>query len=97
MGNEGTVSPAVLERRSAAPRSRWERFTRSPLRAALAALAGAGLMAAYAHFIGCRTGTCLLTSNVWTASIYGAAVGALVGWPGRREDRDQGRGPAPRG
>jgi hypothetical protein len=91
------VAPADLERRSDARRSRWERFTRSPLRAAGGALAGAALMAAYAHFIGCRTGTCLLTSNVWIASIYGAVVGALVGWPGRRESRDQVRGSTPRG
>jgi hypothetical protein len=91
------AAPADLERPSLARRSRWERFARSPLRAAVAALAGAAAMAAYAHFIGCRTGTCLLTSNVWIASIYGAAVGALIGWPGREGGRDQGRGSAPRG
>ena len=46
-----------------------------------AALLGGALGAAYAHFIGCRTGTCPLTSNVWTASLYGGAVGALLAWP----------------
>jgi hypothetical protein len=67
--------------------SRWERFSRSPLRAAVGALACAGAMAAYAHFIGCRTGTCPLTSNVWIAASYGAAMGALAGWPGRSARR----------
>jgi hypothetical protein len=62
----------------------WGRLSRSPLRALLAAAVGGGGMAAYAHFVGCRTGTCPLTSNVWVASLYGAVVGALVGWPQRR-------------
>ncbi len=53
---------------------------------ALAGLAvGAGALGAYAHFIGCATGTCPLTSNVWTASLFGGVVGAVVAWPSRRE------------
>jgi hypothetical protein len=63
--------------------STWRRLWRSPWRAALAAALGAAAGGAYAHFVGCRTGTCLITSSVWTASIYGAAVGALAGWPSR--------------
>lgn len=62
----------------------WQRLWRSPARAALAAFAGAGVAAAYAHFVGCRTGTCPLTSSVWTASLYGGLVGAIAGWPERR-------------
>jgi hypothetical protein len=62
---------------------RLRRLWRSPWRAALAAAVGAAAGGAYAHFIGCRTGTCLITSSVWTASLYGAAVGALAGWPSR--------------
>ena len=72
------------ERESEARPGRWGRLTRSPLRAAITATLGAGAAAAYAHFVGCRTGTCPLTSNVWIAAIYGGAVGALVGWPDRR-------------
>lgn len=64
----------------------WRRLSRSPVRAVAAGVLGAGAAAAYAHFIGCRTGTCPLTSNVWVASIYGGAVGALVGWPSRRPE-----------
>ncbi len=33
----------------------------------------------YAHFVGCKTGTCPITSNVYIATIYGAAVGLLAG------------------
>jgi hypothetical protein len=64
----------------------WRRL-RPYLPAALLALAGAGLAAAYAHFVGCRTGTCPITSRAWTAALYGGSVGALVGWPGRKGPR----------
>ncbi len=46
---------------------------------------GAGGLGAYAHFIGCASGTCPLTSNVWTASLFGGVVGMVVAWPSRRE------------
>jgi len=52
---------------------------------AVAAALGAGLAGAYAYFIGCKTGTCSLTSDVPTASMLGSVLGALVGWPARRE------------
>jgi hypothetical protein len=56
-----------------------------PLRATIAVAIGAAAGAAYAHFIGCRTGTCFITSSVWAASLYGAVVGAVAGWPSRKE------------
>ncbi len=62
---------------------RWRRLSRSHLRTALVAAAGATAGAAYAHFVGCRTGTCPITSSIWNASLYGAAVGAILGWPSR--------------
>ena len=71
---------ATAPRRSA-PGLRRFRFT------ALAALVGATAAGAYAHFIGCKTGSCPITSNVWTASSYGALVGVLVGWPARGGSR----------
>jgi hypothetical protein len=46
------------------------------------AVAGAVGGAAYAHFVGCRTGTCLLTSNVWTAAAFFGFTGAVVAAPG---------------
>jgi len=63
--------------------SPWQRLSRSPLRAALAATFGAIVGGLYAHFIGCKTGTCPITSSIWSASLYGALVGALAGWPSR--------------
>ncbi len=65
----------------------WRRLSRSHLRTALVAAAGATAGAAYAHFVGCRTGTCPITSSVWNASLYGAAVGAILGWPARVQAR----------
>ncbi len=62
-----------------AQRPRWKPV----VRVLAAALVGAGLGAAWAHFIGCHTGTCPITSNVRTAALYFGAVGALVGWPSR--------------
>jgi membrane associated rhomboid family serine protease len=53
---------------------------------AVAAFLGAGLAGTYAHFFGCN-GTCPITSSVWTAALYGAVVGLLVGWPGRSDPR----------
>jgi len=66
-----------------APRRAW----RMPPRALLLGMLGAGAGAAYAHFIGCRTGTCPLTSNVWVAAIYGATIGGVLGWPPRISPR----------
>ncbi|HEY6099065.1 MAG TPA: DUF6132 family protein [Anaeromyxobacter sp.] len=63
--------------------SLWSRFSRSWARTVALGLVGAGLAAAYAHFVGCKTGTCPLTSNVWIASVYGAFVGGVVGLPQR--------------
>ena len=70
-------------------RGAWHRFSRSHLRTLAAGLLFASAAAAYAYLVGCRTGTCPLTSNVWTASLYGAFVGAIVGWP-VRDRRPQG-------
>ena len=84
----------MTERSEHGAQGLWRRLWRSPARAAATAVLGAAAAAAYAHFIGCRTGTCPLTSNVWVASLYGGAVGAIVGWPDRRSDA--ARAPADR-
>ncbi|HEX9402655.1 MAG TPA: DUF6132 family protein [Anaeromyxobacter sp.] len=44
--------------------------------------AGAIGGALYAHFIGCQTGTCMLTSNVWTAALFFGFMGGVVALPG---------------
>jgi hypothetical protein len=51
-------------------------------------VAGAAGLAAYSHFIGCRTGSCLLTSDVRTATVLGAVLGTLIGWPAPRTARE---------
>jgi len=33
---------------------------------------------AYFYFIGCRTGTCSITSNPWLSVVWGMAVGYLL-------------------
>jgi len=60
-------------------------------RTALGALVGGGGGALYAHFIGCHTGTCLITSSVWTASLFFGATGALVAMPGPKRDAPRER------
>lgn len=51
---------------------------------ALAVAIGAGAGGTYAHFFGCN-GSCPITSSLWTAALYGGAVGLLVAWPGRSD------------
>jgi hypothetical protein len=61
----------------------------------VAAICGGGA-ATYAHFVGCRTGTCLLTSNVWVAALYGSCVGFIAGLPiGEKLGEKSGRAPSP--
>jgi hypothetical protein len=42
---------------------------------ALGALAGF----AWYRFVGCRTGTCAITSNPYMSTLYGALMGLLLG------------------
>lgn len=55
-------------------------------RTALGAVVGAAGGAAYAHFVGCHTGTCLITSSVWTAAAFFGFTGAVVAHPERPRD-----------
>jgi hypothetical protein len=48
------------------------------LRLLLFVIGGAVAGFAYQRLIGCRTGTCLITSNPYVATIYGAIMGYLV-------------------
>ncbi len=41
-------------------------------------LAGGALGFAYYRFVGCATGTCPLTSNPWTSTLYGMLLGSLI-------------------
>ena len=33
----------------------------------------------YYKIIGCRTGSCAVTSNPWISTIYGAVIGLIIG------------------
>ena len=59
-------------------------------RTALGAAAGATGGALYAHFVGCHSGTCLITSSVWTAGAFFGVTGALVAMPGPRREEPRG-------
>jgi hypothetical protein len=78
-GDTGPPGPPTTPT-SGAPLVRWLRA--GGWRAVGGAVAGAGLLATYSHFIGCRTGACLLTADVRTATVVGALIGLVMGWPG---------------
>ena len=59
-------------------------FLRRHWRTLLGGAAGALAGGLYAHFVGCRTGTCALTSNVWTAALFFGVTGAIALTPGAR-------------
>lgn len=69
--------------------SRLRSLARAQWRTGLGLLAGGLGGAAYAHFIGCHTGTCPLTGNVWTAALYFGLTGAIVAMPGPRRERER--------
>ena len=59
-------------------------ISRKPVRSKVVRLAlfvGGGAAAGflYAHFIGCPTGGCPITSNRYIATAYGAMMGYLLG------------------
>lgn len=49
-------------------------------------LAGAAGGFAYYYFIGCVSGSCPITSNPWTSTLYGALMG-FVGGMGSKENK----------
>ncbi len=49
------------------------------MRLVLFVVLGAALGFAWHRFVGCRTGTCAITANPYTATLYGAAMGFLIG------------------
>jgi len=56
---------------------------------ALFTLAGAGIGFAYWRFIGCTSGTCPLTSNWYTSTLFGGLIGMLA-VPSRKKSSQGG-------
>ena len=48
------------------------------VRLGIGVLGGAFLGFLYQRFIGCRAGTCPITSNPYVSTLYGAALGLLM-------------------
>jgi hypothetical protein len=46
----------------------------------LGVLVGGGLGFAYFYFVGCRTGSCPITSSPIISTAYGSLIGGLVGF-----------------
>lgn len=53
-------------------------LTRKKLLIITGILSGAAGGYLYYYFIGCRNGSCAITSNPWISILWGAAVGYLV-------------------
>ncbi len=51
---------------------------RGPLLTMIGAVLGAAGGWLYHHQVGCRTGSCAITSNPWGSAAYGALMGALL-------------------
>lgn len=43
----------------------------------------------YYFFIGCRTGSCPITSNPWISTIYGAFAGLIISIPSKKKNDNQ--------
>jgi len=54
---------------------------------------GAAAGFAYYFFIGCKTGTCPITSSPVISTLYGAVMGLLMAWPGKRLQVEAGSTP----
>lgn len=51
------------------------------LKTAAGLLVGAGLGLGMYYFIGCRSGSCAITSNIWVSTIFGALLGLVAVTP----------------
>lgn len=53
-----------------------------------------GLLAgfAYYYFIGCKSGTCAITSNPYISSGYGLGAGMLLGWEVKKKPKEDQNG-----
>ncbi len=52
-------------------------------------LIGAVAGFAYYYFIGCTNGQCLISSNPYISTGYGAGMGILLGWGPKKHREDE--------
>jgi hypothetical protein len=73
----------------------WKRLWSSPWRAAIFAVGGAVAGVVYYELVGCRTGTCALTSSAWRSALFFGLAATVAGFPERRPatGREPGAGP----
>lgn len=55
---------------------------------ALIIVLGGVLGYAYYYYVGCRTGTCPITSNPWISTGYGALFALVLVWGTGKKKRD---------
>ena len=55
----------------------------------ISALIGAAVGYAYYRFIGCASGTCMITSSPVNSTLYGTLMGWLVGGMFRRNEQKE--------
>jgi hypothetical protein len=64
--------------RRANPSDEWLALTVMGLKLIASVAFGAALGFAYQRVVGCRTGTCPITSNPYVSTAYGAVMGYLL-------------------
>jgi len=55
------------------------------LKLTLGVVLGASVGIAYYFFVGCKTGTCPITSSPLISTLYGGVMGLLLAWPSKKK------------